>query len=80
MTSPFAAPEHTLPQDSNNTAAPEGDRAIKTALDCGPLTLARETRAQAEAARRRAASQQDPLDALYRPLGNKDVRCVLDQH
>jgi hypothetical protein len=31
----------------------------------------------AKGARTKAADQHDPLDALYKPLGNKDVACVL---
>jgi hypothetical protein len=51
--------------------------SVKTALDCDILTLARDARANEQRARTRAAQMRDPLDALYKPLGNKDVACVL---
>lgn len=52
--------------------------SVKTALNCDILTLARDARAYARGAHNKAAEQRDPLDALYKPLGNKDVACVLE--
>ena len=55
------------------------DRATagpKTALDCDVVTLARDLRAQARELKSQDActTQRDPMDALYRPLGIKDVQ------
>ncbi|WP_375571027.1 hypothetical protein ABWH92_00155 [Ahrensia marina] len=52
--------------------------SVKTALDCDILTLARDARAHERGAHNKAAEKRDPLDALYKPLGNKDVACVLE--
>ncbi|MEQ8656624.1 MAG: hypothetical protein RIC24_04850 [Hyphomicrobiales bacterium] len=64
---------------SNDTASYGIDTApfVKTALNCDILTLARDARAQARGAHTKAAMQCDPLDALYKPLGNRDVASVL---
>ncbi len=59
------------------TARTETPPSVKTAFDCDILTLARDTHAHAEAAARKAAVAPDPMDDLYKPLGNKDVACVL---
>lgn len=52
--------------------------SVKTALNCDILTLARDARAHARGALDKAAEMRDPLDALYKPLGNKDVASVLE--
>jgi hypothetical protein len=62
-------------KDTSNST--DATPAVKTAFDCDILTLARDANAHAEGARTKAADQRDPLDALYKPLGNKDVACVL---
>ncbi|MEM6713224.1 MAG: hypothetical protein AAF590_13220 [Pseudomonadota bacterium] len=48
-----------------------------TAFYADILTVARDARAHEQAARQITVGENDPMDALYLPLGNKDVACVL---
>ncbi len=61
-----------------HTASASANYAVKTALDCDILTVVRDAHAHEEAARARLHVHNDPMDALYKPLGNKDVACVLN--
>lgn len=58
-------------------ASSEADRTLKTAFDCDILTLARDAKQHASQARHKAIGTVDPMDALYRPLGNRDVQGAL---
>lgn len=51
----------------------------KTALDCDVVTLARDLRAQARELKSQddSMTKSDPMEALYRPLGIKDVQGAL---
>lgn len=65
-------------ETSNDTASPFGDDgAPKTMFDCDIVTLTRCAHDQEDAAKRKMLGKVDPLEALYRPLGNKDVQTVL---
>jgi hypothetical protein len=61
-----------------HTASASADYAVKTALDCDILTVVRDAHAHEEAARARLHARNEPLYALYKPLGNRDVACVLN--
>lgn len=88
MTSP--SNEQASSNGASNGASSDTDHTVKTALDCDILTVVRDAHAHEEAARKRAFEADleaaDPMDKLYKPLGNKDVACVLnaahhkDQH
>lgn len=62
---------------STNPSAPSApataEKTLKTAFDCDILTLARDAKLHAAKAQHKAMGKMDPLDALYRPLGSKDV-------
>lgn len=57
--------------------ATSAEKTLKTAFDCDILTLARDAKLHATKAQHKAIGAMDPLDALYRPLGSKDVRGAL---
>lgn len=59
------------------SASSDADKTLKTALDCDILTLARDAKLYAFQAQHKAIKAIDPMDALYRPLGSKDVRGAL---
>ena len=64
------------PSPAEETTSPRPTIEIKTALDCDVVTLARAARRPLQASNDDAV-QADPLRALYRPLGNRDVNCIL---
>lgn len=53
------------------------EKTLKTAYDCDILTLARDAKQHAWQAQHNAVGTIDPMDALYRPLGSKDVQGAL---
>lgn len=59
------------------TVSTDAHKTLKTAFDCDVLTLARDAKLHASQALHNTAETVDPLDALYRPLGNKDVQGAL---
>ncbi|MFK7793690.1 MAG: hypothetical protein AB8B88_13590 [Devosiaceae bacterium] len=63
--------------ETTQNASSSAEHIVKTFLDCDILTVARDARAREQGARRKAGTAHDPLDALYKPLGNKDVASVL---
>lgn len=64
--------------DSSALSASTGaEKTLKTAFDCDILTLARDAKLHAAKALHKTVKSIDPMDALYRPLGSKDVRGAL---
>lgn len=74
---PSGASSIDTPSYDSNVSGTDAMPTVKTALDCDILTLARDARAHAESAHNQAGTHHDPMDALYKPLANKDVACVL---
>ena len=69
--------------DAETSATPataitgEPIEAIKTDLDCDILTLAARARAYALEAHGKKVATADPLEAHYKPLGNRDIACFV---
>ncbi|GAB5508754.1 MAG: hypothetical protein Rhims3KO_01550 [Hyphomicrobiales bacterium] len=59
------------------SASTAAEKTLKTAFDCDILTLAKDAKLHATKAQHKAIGARDPMDALYRPLGSKDVRGAL---
>lgn len=64
-------------QFSALSASTATEKTLKTAFDCDILTLALDAKQHAAKAQHNAIGTIDPMDALYRPLGSKDVRGAL---